>query len=356
MGLLSFLSSLVNGDDEGGGSPTKFGYDDEGYLVPQAPQGAQAPGTMAPQALAPQPPAPHSADDVIAVTGDSWKPKKDTILGALADAISYYTDGTTPFKDERDKQNMISASKGLMNHPEEAIGRIAQIDPTAAWKYRSQVVDDTRQQKNLERQNRVYDGTNENIVYNRVAGMMNAATPETWKAMREQAIKVGQLRGVDVSSLIPEDYDENAARYIAYGAVPPAKQMQMNETSRYHDATTDYRNRNLQERSTYHQGQLGLDAQRNNIAAGNLSERSEHNDVTEQQGQERIDKTPAKPQQRAYDTKYGRGLVSPDGMQMNIIPDPRVDQSKLHNTKNGPRLIYDNLGTANKPIWRLRKP
>lgn len=348
MGLMSFLSSLVNGDhpdaENDPNNPNaqapqhQWGYDPDGYLM----KGAAPPPA----------PAVHSPDDVV-IQGDPWQPKKGTILGAIADAIAYHGNGTTPFHDERDKMNMESASKGLMDHPEEAIARIAKINPELAWKYRDQVADNNRMKDNLQRQNDVLGLQRDRYTDGIIGNMMNVAVqrndPVVYQKMRAQAIALGNKYGSDYSARIPEQYDPDNAELLAMGVVPVAKQMQMQETKDYHGATTDYRNRNLQERTGYHQGVLALGGK-------NAGERESHNVVSEDQKQQTIDKTPSKPTRRAYDTKYGRGLVSPDGMQMNITPDPRVDQTKLHKNKNGEyRLIYDNLGTADKPIWRLRK-
>lgn len=306
MGLLSFLSSLVNGDDEeagGGSAPHKFGYDADGYLVPQM-------NKPIPESV-----APHSSDDIV-VKGDSWKPKKNTVLGAIADAISYYSDGTTPFKDERDKANMESASKGLMNHPEEAIGRLAQINPEFAWKQRGQVTDDKRMQGGLDRQNQLLEFQKQKHVYSQLANMMGVAVkrknPANWTQMRQQALNYANQYGIDASGIIPENYDEDAIDTITLGSVPVAKQMQLDETKQYHGDTMDYRNRNLEERSRYHQGQLGLGEQRVGVQAKNSDETARHNTETEATAKQNANQSPHAAR-RTIQTKYGPAVISPDG-------------------------------------------
>lgn len=226
MGLFSFLSKLTKDDDEdkGVGPGSNYNYDHDGYLARNGPL-AQ----------------PDQSD--IAVRGDPWKPHKDTILGAIADAVASYTDDGTPFQDERNKRNMIEASKGLYGHPDEAVSRIAKFDPTTAWKLRSQVADDQRGDRSQQRLDDVADMNRKQKVYGQVASMMNVAAkrPENWQQMRQQALNYAQQYNVDVSQIIPENYDQNALETIAQGMVPVAKQMSTAEQVRNHDLQHDDR-------------------------------------------------------------------------------------------------------------------
>ena len=375
MGFGQLLSSIFGGGDtsyDGIPSPGPSGMmpvtGADGFVSMQRPGQPVQPPMQAPMAEGgpadpgqyyPQDP-PANGGEQLSVIADRWKPHKPTILGAIADAYLMSKGMKPMFSQQRKSENMENAMKGFTDDPMRSIRRVGQFDPDSAWKMYNETVDNQRQKGSLDRQNQLFDFQKQKYVYGQLAGMMGVAAkrndPSTWSTMREQALKYGQTFGIDASNIIPEQFDPNAIETIALGSVPVGKQMQLDETHRYHDDTTQYRRDSLEERRNYHGQQVQLGARRAATGEGNLSERQEHNDVTEQQGADRLDKTPAKPSVRAYDTKYGRGMVNKEGTQMNIIPDPRVDQSKLHKTKNGYRLIYDNLGTPDKPIWRLRKP
>lgn len=305
------------------------------------------------------PQAPASKGDIEVVgQGDNWSPKHHRgILGFLGDAIVSGLSGTnaTPFHDKAERANVHEAMQGFTANPMQAIRRMGMIDghEKDAWKMRNEEVDNTRYQGTLDRQNSLLDFQKQKYVYSQLSNMMGVAAkrkdPATWQAMREQALNYATQYGVDASSIIPEEFNPDAIDTIALGSVPVAKQMSVAEQVRNHDL--QHSDRQEGHSISHERNQIMRDQ-----GGARIGETAQHNDVTEHQGQERIDKTPAKPLRTRYDTKYGRGLVSPDGMEMHITPsDPRIDQSALHSVNGGHKLIYDNLGTADKPIWRLRK-
>lgn len=162
----------------------------------------------------------------ITVTGDAWKPKKPTFLGRLADMFLMSQGKAPVFHNNRDEENMTDAMSNFASDPMTAIRRIARIpghQKEALALYNEQN-DNARQQGNLDRQNNIFDMKKEEMVYERVAGMMGAANPGSWSKMRDLAQTIGSKYGVDVSGLIPKDYDADSIEYIRQGAIKPKDQ------------------------------------------------------------------------------------------------------------------------------------
>lgn len=233
------LLSLLLGSSAGAPHP-QFETDAQGYVVPtNQPPAAPTPMARAlipPQASTLDSPDP-SAINVNGLAPDNWKPHNASVLGQIAD---YFLG--THFGRENEERNFEQALQAKT--PMAAIRRVALFDPARAWKMYNEQVDNIRQQGSLDRQNRYMDLANENLLYGRVAGMMGAATPQTWGAMREQALRMGQARGKDLSYLIPEQYDPEAIDTIRYGAVPVKTQEQLTETARSHRANEGIRQQN----------------------------------------------------------------------------------------------------------------
>jgi hypothetical protein len=129
----------------------------------------------------------------------------------------------------------------LFSDPKQAIERVAQITGHAgdAWKMYNEYTDNERAQGGLERQNRALDMRNDDYMFQQVAGMMGAANENNWGQMRDLAIKRGQARGVDVSNLIPPEYDPTSVEFMRFGAVKPKDQMKMEETNRHNTTRED---------------------------------------------------------------------------------------------------------------------
>lgn len=358
-GLLAFLSSLAGGglddEDENGQTPPHSWMNDaDGYLVPQygQPQPSQAqqpvgpsPSPMSPTApmaeQAPAPyypespaPAPTPAENDITVRGDSWSPRKQTVLGAIADAIASYTDDGTPFADARDKRNMMEASQTMTSDPMKAIRRISKIDPKTAWELLNQAQDNVRQQGGLDRQNRALDLQNENLLFTRAAGMMRVATPANWQAMREQALKFGQTRGMDLSQYIPEQYDPDSIAFFAAGAIPPAKQAQLEETGQHHRATERIGQQNADTRSRYTDAAIQQGGARIGISQQNADTSSRNADTSERREAKAAGNVRA-----THQTKYGPAVIDPDGQHMVLYPT----KDKAPKGYDGKGLNYINV-------------
>lgn len=158
----------------------------------------------------------------------AFKPKKMNFFQALGDQLLMHWGNKPIFEKRNHDKNMKRAMEGFTSDPTEAISRISQFDPDLAWQLLNTVQDNQRQNAVLERQNRALDMRNDDYLYQQTAGMMGAATPETWGQMRDLALKRAAARNGNVEALagiIPEQYDPSAIEYIRYGAIKPKDQM-----------------------------------------------------------------------------------------------------------------------------------
>jgi hypothetical protein len=293
------------------------------YQIPEsfAPVAQAAPQGLPPmlQALtaptdAAQAQAPSMSSMTSAPATDAWHPHRRTTLGGIADVlISLLLPGFHPFADKNNNQNMEEAMQDFTTDPLKSIRRLAMLHGHEgdATKLYENYVDDNRQQGTLDRQNRALDMRNDDYMYNQTANMMGAANEQNWPQMRELAIKRGQMRGVDVSGLIPEQYDPDSIEFIRNGAVKTKDQMRMAETNRHNEATEGQAATNEAGRDTrFEKGQDRQDARQQ------VSETGKNN-----RQQQRIDTRPSANRPTTVMTKYGVGMVNKDRTQMLLQRD-----------------------------------
>lgn len=326
---MSGLLDLLFGANGPSGAPApKWGYDADGYLTQNAMPQPPAPGALVNQTAAaspavplaqsavnpPQPPQPPQGQgDPITIQGDSWQPKKAGVLGQIAD---YFLG--THFGKNTVRQNEEGALEHLTSNPIEAVRRMSKFDPQGAQALYSQVMREQHQGAIEKHQSDVYENMAENQAMGIARNMAMTATPENSAAVQQQITRYLQAKGVN-QSLIDTIPDANGSlddfKTFAQGGVPAGRQAALVEQARNHDIQHGDRAASLGERSSFHQGLLGQGAARIGVSQGNLDERQSHDDVTEQQGQERIDRNgPGVPTM----TKYGPGMISADGNTLTI--------------------------------------
>jgi hypothetical protein len=222
---------------------------------------------------APQVAAPQADPSGITVTGDNWQPHKRTTLGTIGDFLSVLAGGSQVFQASKDESNLREAMQGVFSDPKQAIERIARIKGHAgdAWKMYNEYTDNERAQGGLERQNRALDMRNDDYMFQQVAGMMGAANDKNWGQMRDLAIKRGQARGVDVSQLIPEEYDPTSVEFMRFGAIKPKDREKLKQGDRRLDITEDHNHTTEAQAATNEAGRNNRNATneggRNNRAA-----------------------------------------------------------------------------------------
>lgn len=172
--------------------------------------------------------------DDVTITGDAWKPKDRTFLGKLGDALSLVGGGGTPFKDKRDGENMRDAISNFASDPLTAIRHMARIPghEKEALALYEHYTDNQRQQGNLDRQNEIFDMKKGELVNDRIASMMGAANPGSWSKMRDLAQTYADKYHVDITGLIPKDYDADSIEYIRQGAIKPKDQERIAQSDR----------------------------------------------------------------------------------------------------------------------------
>lgn len=182
------------------------------------------------------------AREVRAVS-EGFKPKKISFWGALGDQLLKHWGNEPAFQKNIDNKNMRKAMKGFTTDPMGTMERLSQIPgmETKAWDLFDKYTDNQRMQGNLDRQNRVYDSQNERIVFDRTAGMMGAANDQNWTQMRDTAIMMAKARGVDVSYLIPEQYDPDSVKFMQHGVTKPKDQWAAEDRSRNIDSQIEDR-------------------------------------------------------------------------------------------------------------------
>ncbi len=166
----------------------------------------------------------QQAQDDEEIVVDGWKKTKRNWLGKLADGVIQAYGGKPIYEGRMQERDMKSAMEGYTHDPLTTIQRISQFNPELGLKLHEQYTDNQRQQGNLNRQNNLFDFKVEEAVTDRVANMMGVAKPETWGAMREQALRYAKSKGIELPFGIPEAYDENAINMIRFGEIPVVKQ------------------------------------------------------------------------------------------------------------------------------------
>lgn len=362
MGLLSLLFGGGQAAAQAAQPPNQFGYDPNGYLtavpngggnVPQ-PQAAPAPspGSLvqhlatvaptAPLAQGPQatpPQQPQQGDD-ITVTGDNWRPKKASVLGQIAD---YFLD--THFGRNTVRQNMEGALQHLTSNPDEAIRRMAMFDPEEAEKLYQHVSSVKHYNGMLDRQNLALDDLEEQRIFQRAGNMAAVANADNWPQMRSQIVQMAAARGdklgQEMDTMLPKDYDPNAAQYISAGAMPVKAQVQAAETNRHHTVSEQQQEGHYGDQRQYYQGIVRNGA--TNAATGQARQQEQvaHDTTTEGQTQDKINQKP--PQMTVKMTKYGPMEVTgnsavlrrPDGTSLRYITTDGVNWVPTHQKPKG---------------------
>ena len=276
-------------------------------------------------------PAQDRADEEILVQGDDWKPKKTTFLGNLIDGWLMARGHKAAFGPAKEQANIKDALANYQSDPEQAINRLMRIrgKQQLGLELLNQHQDNENQRLSQERMGRSLDMRNDDYIYNQVAGMMGAATEETWPQMRELAIKRANARGVDVTQYIPEQFDPTSVEFIRYGAIKPKDQVAIQQRDRSLDQgdtkienTEDYRERRLDQIDTAEAGRNARDA--NNGPRGSN-----------------------KPKSRKE--RYGnRAIRSPDGKRVYEFDETGT---LMKQTTSDGKVRFFRMGVDGKPIY-----
>lgn len=374
MSLLSFLfggghpSQQQQPPVAQGPSGTQYPYDQNGNIVAVPPQGQApvAPGslvqhlaTMAPAAplaasAAPQPPQQPQDQAPIEVTGDSWHPRKASVLGQISDYIL-----GTHFGKNTVRQNMEGALQHLNSDPQEAISRMTKFNPEGAMDLYSKVASEQHWNALAKREGDLTALGQTKAFMPIAAGMMNRIStgpdgqplaqidPAAWQAARNQLLNVGSHFGMtpeQINDLVPETPDVNVARALAAGEFPVSRQASTAEKRDEFGKLLPIRQQNANANTT----RAGAAAQQANTGVinaqtseGRLNEEITKDRTTEQQRQQGLDQKP--PKMRVIMTKYGPMETSgnvgilrrPDGSSLRYISTDGVNFVPTHQKPKG---------------------
>lgn len=246
----------------------------------------------------------NSGEDVT-VTGDTFKPKKESVLGVIGDFLLMRRGMQPIFRQRTEEANMKEALKGFQRDPASAISRVRQIDPELAFKMQQQL--QASNANNALEQERRIEIQDKGV--QRIGGMLGAVQnskdpaaiyAKTLPTMRRWA----ETYGIDPSSL-PDTYDADAVNGFRSGAISPYQQESLSQ-----------RDQARQDLNTYRQSSLNdLNEHRQNTEA----ETNRHNLVIEA----KPSGSAAKPVARNVFGEGGRfaGKISPDGRSAALQGD-----------------------------------
>jgi hypothetical protein len=314
-GLSPLLSTLLGGGEDGPApSSTPMSQGVMGF--PSVPLG----GGGIPGAISEAGAMGSSEGSPIEVMGDAWKPRKPTLLGALADAYLTYSGKPPAFQQNRDARSMAEAMEGFDEDPVRAIRRIAKMKgmQDEAWNMYNQHQDNSRADRVAGRQEDVasmkYMG--------RHGGMLNSIQ----RSQNPQAQYDKMLPNLQAYAQrynlpqLPNAYDPDALNTYIMGNVDVDDQLRIEQKGEYQDRRLQQMDRGLDIRQ---QGQQSLDGYR--------QERLQDFDTAEE-GRNRRDATPparaggAKQGPIRVKTPIGPGEMSPDGKKVRVLVNgiPRI--------------------------------
>ncbi len=290
-----------------------------------SPQAADPPAPL-PDA-APQEPdmsrTPLASDPEIPITGDGWRPEKNTTLHKLADLFLGRQFGS----DLTDDRNKAGAMQHFFTNPQESVRRMMQVDPKVGIALADKVQDNQRLDSSAEMQ-KMYK--QEKIKAGLVAhlGPINsmfladgktpdeAARAKAWgllaPSINSQARKLGI--GEDMLNL-PDEYSPLSLQSAIAGEIPLPKQATNALSALKESDTVD----NRKVVNAQHDKGLVIQQQNANAHTQSVSQTGAHMKVSERQAQNRENRMAAKATAKnpmpIYDKKTGKQI----GQRVNNI-------------------------------------
>jgi hypothetical protein len=277
------------------------------------PEETAGPGGIAGPVAAPP---PGQGEDVV-VTGDGWKPRPQTILGAIADAYLMSKGGKPMFTMMRDKRSMTEAMNGFTEDPLKAIRRIGKMDPDKAWDLFNQQQDNRRADQTTQRILRDSDERYVEHGLKRIGSMLGTANEKNWGALRERIQGYADHRGITLPYQLPETYDPDFVNTVRMGEVPVDNQLDNERDAAYKSERLEDYDEGLNIRRQQEEGRNARSeanraaADRRAAAARQLRER-----LAARRGQGKSDDLAGAPKPR----KPGDKIKSPSG-QVYISKD-----------------------------------
>lgn len=80
-------------------------------------------------------------DDAEEIQGDTWKPKKATPLGQIADTLLMLRGRAPAFQNQKNKESLVEALQGWQKDPDQALGRLRKVAPEQVGAYANSFAD-----------------------------------------------------------------------------------------------------------------------------------------------------------------------------------------------------------------------
>jgi hypothetical protein len=260
MGLLStLLGAVISGAPMGPADPypvSPNGHDPLAALPPaiqQAPVRPPETPQFAPPAQgapAMQPPPIDNTQD-INVTGDAWKPKKETTLGHIYD----FLDGKPTYEKKTDDENLKSAMQGFDENPIRTIRRVAKVNPTLAWNMYNQYHDNKIQDD-------IAKSRTDDETLARASGLLATATPQTYPIIQQRLNKYFEAKGFDPGIPLPDTYDPDAIQGWREGTLKGREQLNYESMNKDRTERRRWYEANVASEVNDRDARTGYDAQR----------------------------------------------------------------------------------------------
>lgn len=267
--------------------------------------------------------------DPIEILVEGFKPKKAGFLDRFLDNFLVNMGGK-PVREQRIKEdNMRAAMEGFTSDPLNAIRRIAQINPEAAWTLYDKYLDNTRADSIAKRQEDVasmkYMG--------RLGGMLRAIQTskdpaDQYTRMLPNIKRYAERYGLPLEDL-PEEYNDEVINAYVMRNVDVEDQIRQEQLDAYRTSRLNQMQQSIDNTNEYRQERLkdfdNAEAGRNARAA--QAEAGRNTRATKGQG-------------RVIQTPNGPGILSSDGNHLGIII-------------NGKKTIWQKTGVSGgKSQWK----
>ena len=244
--------------------------------------------------------------------------KARDILGGIGDALLIANGRDPSYAMKRQQEKIGDVYGGYGQDPQGTISKIAAINPAIGQKLQEAY---DKNQVDLHKD----DLKHEEIIRNRVGAMLRSARPETYDAVRNQAIKYAQGKGVTLDG-IPDKYDPKAVEAWSYGQMDLKDQLANEDRSTRTGIQADRANvyketqrfnvRNQAARTQIQAAGVGVRAANTDLSQDRVNESGRHNRAMENKPSGRKGASLAP---RASGSKPFR--VGPDGTIQRRQPD-----------------------------------
>jgi hypothetical protein len=158
------------------------------------------------------------------------------ILGILGDALLIGGGRDPIYQPRLQRAREAEALIDYVDDPERALANLSQINPARA----AELTDKLRERQSLQEvrdaQIREADDEYNMLTHDRALAYLGAATEKTYPAIKQVVDRWYADRGVEPLFDLPDQWDETTIASIASGGIPIAKQRELREDQRYHDA------------------------------------------------------------------------------------------------------------------------